>query len=371
MGWNTFTQGLKIYFNKYKWGNTTLPDFIKSIQQGYDESNPYEPLDLTQWARDWIQTKGANKIKAEFTEEEGKITDFKIRQTPCKYADEVYRQQRFNIGLYDENGHLTDKITEFNLQAEEVTPVPQMIGKELSAAFLLNSDDWGFGYFELDEASVKVFEQSLSKVGDQLDRAVVIGQILSMMRQLAYPATRMPIIMNQLMDEDNQNLINALFGAFVLATQIYLPPETVPKFNKETADFFLRKAKKDKANEKLSMFCIDKAISFITEKDHLELVSQWINTGKITYGGEELNVQLTADQKYQIIKSYFASPHFTLEEKKALRTRALDGDASDNATIVTKVSDYSLPDPELKKQLWAEITDLSSKEPLKELNLKM
>jgi len=57
-----------------------------------------------------------------------------------------------------------------------------MIGKELPAAVLLNSDDWGFGYFELDEGSVKVFEQSLSKVSNQLDRAVVIGQILSMMR---------------------------------------------------------------------------------------------------------------------------------------------------------------------------------------------
>ena len=50
-----------------------------------------------------------------------------------------------------------------------------MIGKELPAAVLLNSDDWGFGYFELDEGSVKVFEQSLSKVSNQLDRAVVIG----------------------------------------------------------------------------------------------------------------------------------------------------------------------------------------------------
>ena len=54
-----------------------------------------------------------------------------------------------------------------------------------------------------------------------------------------------------------------------------------------------------------------------------------------------------------------------------MRTKALEGDSSDNAAIVTKVSDWSLPDPDLKKQLWAEITDLSSKEPLKELNLKM
>jgi len=30
-----------------------------------------------------------------------------------------------------------------------------------------------------------------------------------------------------------------------------LPPETVAKFNKEVAEFFLKKAKKEKADEKL------------------------------------------------------------------------------------------------------------------------
>lgn len=71
----------------------------------------------------------------------------------------------------------------------------------------------------------------------------------------------MPNIMNQLMDEQNQNLINALFGAFVMAQSTYLPIETVPKFNKETAQFFLKKAKKEAPdNEELSRFCIDKAL---------------------------------------------------------------------------------------------------------------
>jgi hypothetical protein len=39
-----------------------------------------------------------------------------------------------------------------------------MIGKDLPSAILLNADDWGFGYFELDLPSVKVFEESLCKV---------------------------------------------------------------------------------------------------------------------------------------------------------------------------------------------------------------
>ena len=67
MGWETFTKGLKIYFKKHAWSNTQLPDFIGALQKGYDDINPYEPLDLNQWAKDWLQTKGSNKIAAEYT----------------------------------------------------------------------------------------------------------------------------------------------------------------------------------------------------------------------------------------------------------------------------------------------------------------
>ncbi len=42
IGWETFTNGLKIYFNKYQWTNTTLPDFIGAIQEAVDASDAKE-----------------------------------------------------------------------------------------------------------------------------------------------------------------------------------------------------------------------------------------------------------------------------------------------------------------------------------------
>jgi hypothetical protein len=269
LGWEAFTSGLKIYFQRFKWKNTTLPDFIGSMQEGYDKLNPKEPLSLTQWARDWIQTKGSSMITAEYTEENGKITAFQIRQNPAKYGDNVFRQQSFNIALYDDEGTLIERVTNVQLSASELTPLPCMIGKDLPAAFLLNSGDWGFGYFELDMPSVKVFEENLSRVQDSLDRAVIISNVIAMMRLLVYPATRMPIVMNQLMGESNQNLINALFAAFLLAQQVYLPPETLPRFNKEVAQFFFRKTRQDKGDERLQIFCLEKAIQFVMDKNHL------------------------------------------------------------------------------------------------------
>lgn len=60
-----------------------------------------------------------------------------------------------------------------------------------------------------------------------------------------------------------------------------------------------------------------------------------------------------------------------MDEKKALRDKALAGDASDNASNVRKVLDYSLPDAAIKERLWDEILDASSNESLLELRLKI
>lgn len=39
-----------------------------------------------------------------------------------------------------------------------------MVGKDVPAALLLNSEDWGYGYFVMDDSTMKVFENSLAKM---------------------------------------------------------------------------------------------------------------------------------------------------------------------------------------------------------------
>ena len=92
MGWEAFTAGIKLYFKEFKWTNTTLYDFIGMLQQGYDTTVPNGELQLESWADKWLRTKGPNKITYEFTQEDGIIKSFRIRQAFCKYGDEVYRK---------------------------------------------------------------------------------------------------------------------------------------------------------------------------------------------------------------------------------------------------------------------------------------
>ena len=52
----------------------------------------------------------------------------------------------------------------------------------MPAAILLNAEDWGFGYFHIDEKSIEVFESKLGNMESILNKAVVIGQLVGMMR---------------------------------------------------------------------------------------------------------------------------------------------------------------------------------------------
>jgi len=60
-----------------------------------------------------------------------------------------------------------------------------------------------------------------------------------------------------------------------------------------------------------------------------------------------------------------------LEQKNALKAKTFENDTSDKSHQVQKVCEYSLPDADLKAKLWAELTDLESKESILESQHKL
>ena len=61
------------------------------------------------------------------------------------------------------------------------------------------------------------------------------------------------------------------------------------------------------------MFCIDKAITFSSESSLLSVFTNVIETGKLRVDEQEIDVTLTPDHKYSIIKLVYGSKDFTLE----------------------------------------------------------
>lgn len=80
------------------------------------------------------------------------------------------------------------------------------------------------------------------------------------------------------------------------------------------------------------------------DEENLTMTEEWIKTGKVVILGNEIDVELTADQKYAIIKSFYASPYFDSDRKKALKEIVFADDASDQGQKVALLCDQSLPD---------------------------
>lgn len=236
---------------------------------------------------------------------------------------------------------------------------------------MLNSDDYGFAAFTISNKSAEFFENHLTKIPTQLNRVVVISQFIVMMRELLYPATRFPKILNQMIDEKNQNLINTAYTALALAVNSYIPIDTTNSFCKSIADFSLKKALKEQENQSLQSFCIDKALSFLYDETNLRLAASWIEAGHIAIDGTVLKTALTPEHRYAIAKSYCASRNFTPAEKQALREKAFAGDTSDKAHQVQTVCDHSLPDAALKEKLWTDLVNHESKDSILETQQKI
>lgn len=62
---------------------------------------------------------------------------------------------------------------------------------------------------------------------------------------------------------------------------------------------------------------------------------------------------MTSEQKYAVLKVYFACPDFSIEQKHALKEVVLKDDNTDNGIIVAKSCDLLIPDATLKEKLWA------------------
>lgn len=74
IGYDVMRKGLHAYFAKHKWGNTTLPDFVSSMQQAYNEignTNLGEGFDLQKWCDEWLCSSGINILTPFF--EDGKL----------------------------------------------------------------------------------------------------------------------------------------------------------------------------------------------------------------------------------------------------------------------------------------------------------
>ncbi|MDF2092888.1 aminopeptidase N [Knoellia sp. 3-2P3] len=220
VGREPFVAGLRAYFAKHSWGNTTLADLL-------DELAATSGRDLDTWSKLWLETAGVNTLRPEVeVDDQGVITSARIVQT---YAEgfETLRPHRLAVGLYAVEGDALVRTDRLELDVEgESTDVPELVGKTQPDLLLVNDDDLAYAKIRLDERSLATALAHPRGFQDSLPRALVLGAAWDMTRDAEMPGRAfVDLVLASLPGETDSTLLRTLLGQLQTTVLLYLAPE--------------------------------------------------------------------------------------------------------------------------------------------------
>ncbi|HYY10467.1 MAG TPA: aminopeptidase N, partial [Kineosporiaceae bacterium] len=167
VGTSAFDDGLRRYFRRHAWGNTTLRDLLAELEATSGR-------DLDEWARLWLQQAGVTTLRPEIeVGPDGVVQGLAVvQEAPADHP--VLRPHRLAVGAYDLVDGRLERTRRVELDvAGPRTPVPDFSGAPRPALLLVNDDDLAYAKIRLDEASLATAVEHLGAFADALPRSLV------------------------------------------------------------------------------------------------------------------------------------------------------------------------------------------------------
>jgi aminopeptidase N len=153
--------GLRAYFAKYAWGNTTLTDLMEELEAASGR-------DLSGWADGWLDTAGTDRLSLEQSSEDRTV----LRAAGPNGIPA--RPHRLDIGVYDRgdgDAALVRRRLVPLTTSGETTDVPDATN---AALLLVNDEDLTFASVRPDAVSRQSMLDSAAKLPSALSRAVAV-----------------------------------------------------------------------------------------------------------------------------------------------------------------------------------------------------
>jgi aminopeptidase N len=219
VGRDAFRDGLRAYFAKHSWGNTTLQDLLGELERTSGR-------DLGSWSKLWLETAGVNTLRPVIeTDEQGLISLAHIEQSHAEdYA--TLRPHRLAVGLYDVDGDELVRTDRLELDVDgDVTELPQLIGRTVPDLLLVNDDDLAYAKIRLDERSLGTALAHPRGFADSLPRALVLGAAWDMTRDAEMGGRDfVRLVLASLPGESDSTLLRTLIGQLSTTLHYYVAP---------------------------------------------------------------------------------------------------------------------------------------------------
>jgi aminopeptidase N len=182
IGDDAMRAGLRDYLTRFAWSSASLDDIVGCWSKATGR-------ELSGWARQWLQVAGVNMLRPELVAAaDGSIGSAAVLQQPPPHGD-VLRTHRIAVGFYVGEGPALRRDCLISAEVSGArTELPELIGKPLPAAVVVNETDLTFAKIRFDNASLPVLAGAAFDVGDRLTESVCWNAAWDMVQAAELPA---------------------------------------------------------------------------------------------------------------------------------------------------------------------------------------
>eukprot|EP00808_Paulinella_micropora_P004580 g40631.t1 len=370
IGMDAFQKGMRLYFAKHAWGNTTIGDFLNALERGFEQTQAQvgkkrktpSPTSSTSfeaktWSAAFLETCGVNTLSPHISLQDGKIASFVIEQTGQSAEHNKLRPHVVQVALLDwtDPSHtavvLRGEPHQQQLQPASHTDLTAVFKGQSAPAFVfVNHGDTAFVKVKLDAASEQFARQHLEYIQDPLLRQLVWFSFNDMMRDGHIPATVfLALVRQKLPSEDNHKLIQTILTRAQVALQ-YVPDAMLQREADLVFELALGALQKLSANDtQLQVVWGQAVLSFCCSKAKTQLLA-----AALKGDGKLAGWKLEQGHRWQAIQLAMA---WNIDGAKELLAKEKELDPSELGVRHAIQAASSAWDPAVKKAAWARFLD--------------
>ncbi|MGB7449509.1 MAG: aminopeptidase N [Ornithinimicrobium sp.] len=338
VGREAFTAGLRAYFAKHVWGNTTLADLLTELETTSGR-------DLGDWSRLWLETAGVNTLTPALDVRDGTIRAAAIEQTaPSDWP--TLRPHRIAVGCYELHEGRLRRTARVELDIDgERTEVPELHGRTMPDLLLLNDDDLAYTKIRLDERSLDTALSHLADFEESLPRALVLGAAWDMTRDAQMPASDyVRLALRALQGERDSTLVRVLLLQVISAARIFVAESHRQRVRAELADGLRTAALGAEPGSDAQLQLVGAWASTATSADDLQRLR-----GALERSAPIEGLAVDQDMRWTLLTGLASAG--AADSAEIERERARDNTAAGREKAALAMA--ARPDPAAKEAAWA------------------
>jgi aminopeptidase N len=221
VGRDNFIKGLRLYFAKHAFGNTTLKDLIDQLEAASGR-------DLTPWVSTWLRTAGVNTLRPVIEVSGDTYASISIQQEvpTMPLGSTELRPHRLHVGLFDIVGDKLTRRTSVELDVEgALTEVKALASAKVADLVLINDKDQTYAKLRFDHRSIATMKSHLGSLDDSLARGLIWASLWDSCRDGELSATDyVTIALNALKSESDISIVSATLMQIDTAIWAYANP---------------------------------------------------------------------------------------------------------------------------------------------------